>query len=92
MKHYLTIGEASVRLGVCLTTLRRWNRDDKIHCYRTPGGHRRFALIEVERIISGNVTEKVEGIDASGSLNGSKTAIYARVSSHDQKKKGDLAR
>ena len=92
MKHYLTIGEASVRLGVCLTTLRRWNRDGKIHCYRTPGGHRRFALIEVERIISENVTEKVVGIDASGSLNGSKAAIYARVSSHDQKKKEDLAR
>lgn len=92
MKHYVTIGEASKRLGVCIKTIRRWDKGGKIQCYRTPGGHRRFALIELERIISGGLTDELEREGEMGSLNGSKTAIYARVSSHDQKKKGDLDR
>jgi putative resolvase len=90
LKHYLTIGETSKRLGVCIKTIRRRDKDGKIHCYRTPGGHRRFPLIEIERIISGDLTEEVECLGRSDSLNSSKTAIDARVSSHDQKKKGDL--
>ncbi|MFX1535489.1 MAG: IS607 family transposase [Promethearchaeota archaeon] len=92
MKYYVAIGEASKRLGVCIKTVRRWHRDGKIHCYRTPGGHRRFAIIEIERLISGGLTEEVEALGGSESLHGSKTAMYARVSSHDQKKKGDVDR
>ena len=92
MKYYVAIGEASKRLGVCIKTIRRWDRDGKIHCYRAPGGHRRFAIIEIERIISGGLTEEVEALGGSESLHDSKTAIYARVSSHDQKKKGDVDR
>ena len=92
MKYSVAIGEASKRLGVCIKTIRRWDRDGKIHCYRTPGGHRRFAIIEIERIISGGLTEEVEALGGSESLHDSKTAIYARVSSHDQKKKGDVDR
>ncbi|MFX0061637.1 MAG: IS607 family transposase [Candidatus Hermodarchaeota archaeon] len=92
MKYYVAIGEASKLLGVCIKTLRSWNKDGKIHCYRTPGGHRRFAMIEIERIISEGLTEEVEDLDESEPLYGSKTAIYARVSSHDQKKKGDVDR
>ncbi|MFX0064972.1 MAG: IS607 family transposase [Candidatus Hermodarchaeota archaeon] len=92
MKYYVAIGEASKRLGVCIKTIRRWDKDGKIHCYRTPGGHRRFALVEIERIISGDLTEEVACLGVSESLHASKTAIYARVSSHDQKKKGDLDR
>ncbi|MFX0095868.1 MAG: helix-turn-helix domain-containing protein [Candidatus Hodarchaeota archaeon] len=66
MKHYLAMGEASVRLGVCVTTVRRWERKGKIHCYRTPGGHRRFAIVEIERIISGDLAEDLEGIEELG--------------------------
>ena len=92
MKHYVAIGEASKWIGVCIKTLRRWDQDGKIHYYRTLGGHRRFALIEIERIISGDLTEEVRMFGMSESLSNSKTAIYARVSSHEQKKKGDLDR
>ncbi|MFX0090597.1 MAG: IS607 family transposase [Candidatus Hodarchaeota archaeon] len=92
MKHYLTIGKTPVRLGVCPTTLRRWNRDGKICCYRKSSGHRRFALIEIEKSLSGGLTEEGEGIEKSGSFDGLKTAIYARVSTHEQKKKEDLDR
>ncbi|MFX0095758.1 MAG: hypothetical protein ACFFBD_28730 [Candidatus Hodarchaeota archaeon] len=73
-------------------TIRRWNKGGKSHCYRTPGGHQRFAIIESERIISEGLTEEAEDLDESETLYGTKTAIYARVFSHDQKKKGDLDR
>ncbi|MFX1253635.1 MAG: IS607 family transposase [Promethearchaeota archaeon] len=92
MKYYVARGEASKRLEVCIKTLRRWDRDGKIHCYRTPGGQRRFASIEIERLISGGRMEEVECFGGAESLHSSKTAIYARVSSHDQKKKGDVDR
>lgn len=61
MKFHIAIGEASKRLDVCIKTLRRWNKDGKIHCYRTPGGYRRFAIVEIERIISG-------GVDGGGGM------------------------
>ncbi|MFX0065885.1 MAG: helix-turn-helix domain-containing protein [Candidatus Hermodarchaeota archaeon] len=38
--------------GVCRTTIRRWDKDGNIQCYRTPGGHRRISLVEIERILS----------------------------------------
>ena len=75
MKHHIAIGEASKILGVCVKTLRRWDKDGKIHCYRTPGGHRRFAIIEIERIIPGCLTEELECFGGSESLYSSKTAI-----------------
>ncbi|MFX1250859.1 MAG: helix-turn-helix domain-containing protein [Promethearchaeota archaeon] len=65
MKHYIAIGEASKLLEVCIRTLRRWEKDGKIYGYRTPGGHRRFAMIEIERIISGGVTEEMAARNGS---------------------------
>lgn len=44
------------------------------------GGHRRIALVEIQRIVTGIRQEEKDR----------KIAIYARVSSHEQKKKGDL--
>lgn len=79
-------------LGVCRTTIRRWDAAGHIQCYRTPGGHRRISLIEIERILTEAIKEDLKGTDGPETLAGTKTAIYARVSSHDQKKKGDLNR
>lgn len=42
---FYTIGELAVWLGVAVITLRRWHKDGKlVPSYRTPGGHRRYAL------------------------------------------------
>jgi len=71
-------------LGVCPTTIRRWDKNNLIKCIRTPGGHRRIHESEIERIIAGKkrrYSKKKQGV-----------ATYSRVSSHDQKKKGDLDR
>ena len=53
-----------------------------IACFRTAGGHRQFLLIEIQRIREGR-----EQLPDTRS-----TAVYARVSSHEQKQKGDLQR
>ena len=48
---WLTMSEASKILGVHPATLRLWSDDGKIGLFRTPGGHRRFARAEVERLL-----------------------------------------
>jgi len=45
---WLSLNEASRRLGVHPTTLRRWADAGKIPVFVTPGGHRRFSEQEVE--------------------------------------------
>ncbi len=81
---YYTVSQAAILLGVCPTTIRRWDKLKLIKCIRTLGNHRRIHKSEIERIIAGKkrrYTKKKRGV-----------AVYARVSSHEQKKKGDLER
>jgi putative resolvase len=82
---FYRIGEAAVRLGVCTKTIRRWDAAGKIQCHRTPGGHRRISLSEIERVLT-------HPTSSPAPPSPSQIAIYCRVSSHDQKKKGDLTR
>jgi predicted site-specific integrase-resolvase len=43
----LSIGEMANKLGVCVGTLRRWDREGRFHPYRrTVGGHRRYCIDE----------------------------------------------
>jgi len=48
---WLTLGEASGRLGVDPDTLRRWANAGKIDVFRTPGGHRRFLRSTIEGLL-----------------------------------------
>jgi putative resolvase len=84
-KPFLTIKEASEMLGISTETLRNWERDDKITPTYTTGGHRRFPLIEIEKL-AGTYQESTIPVQQN------RTAIYCRVSSHEQKQKGDLER
>jgi len=68
--------EAATILGVTVHTIQMWDRAGKIHCVRLPSGRRRITESELRRLL--NVKEE------------RKEAIYARVSSHDQKE--DLKR
>lgn len=86
MKYYFRIGLAADKLEVCTKTIHRWEKDGKIVCQRTLGGHRRIAIKEIKRLLAKMMGKK------SNCENNSKVAIYARVSSHEQKKKGDLER
>lgn len=79
---YYSVSQAGFLLGVCPTTIRRWDKNNLIRCIRTPGSHRRVHRSEIERRIKGTkrrYSRKKRGV-----------VSYARVSSHEQKKKGDL--
>ncbi len=79
-KKYLSIGETSVLLGVSVSTLRRWESDNKLKpSYRTLGNHRRYELAVVLNLNQSSKTRPIK-----------KNICYARVSGHDQKQ--DLQR
>ena len=44
------LNEAAKLLGVTPKTLREWDRVGKIEVIKTPGGHRRVPISEIERI------------------------------------------
>ena len=79
LERLLTLSETCERLGIHPNTLRKWDKQGKIRVVRTVGGRRRIPESEVERLMG------IVKPDTS-----KKAVIYARVSSHDQKQKGDL--
>jgi putative resolvase len=86
------IGIAARKIGVTIKTLQRWDATGKIFCTRTAGGHRRVSLVEIQRITGEARVGDGEGegeIEMPGEAG---TAVYCRVSSHEQKAKGDLGR
>lgn len=46
---WLSLGPTSRLLGVDPDTVRRWAGDGRLRAYVTPGGHRRFLRVDVER-------------------------------------------
>ncbi len=78
----LSIKEAALYLNVSLETLRNWDKTGKLPSIKTIGGHRRYQKEVLDEFIG-----IVSDVDISNSV-----AIYARVSSHEQKSKGDLDR
>ena len=85
-KNSYKVHEAAEILGVTTKTIRNYDRDGKLKTYRTEGNHRivmRDDLIEF-------LTEK--GLILDDTAGQRKDVIYARVSSHDQKRGGDLDR
>lgn len=53
-EQWLPLTQAADRLGIHNTTLRRWADNGEFPFMRTPGGHRRFALSDIERFINEN--------------------------------------
>ncbi len=77
---YVSIKQAAKILGVSKSTLRRWDKEEKLTTIRTEGGHRRYDIS----------TLRPESTHKFNPLEVRKTIAYARVSSHDQK--ADLVR
>lgn len=84
-KKILSISDAASILGVSDETLRNWEREGKLTPFHTEGGHRRYYRADIEKL-AGIYVEPVKVSD------GKRVAIYCRVSSHEQKTKGDLER
>ena len=81
MERIFPLNEAARLLGVSTSTIRFWEKQKKIRCLRTVGGRRRVFESEIKRL-RGDVVPPKEV----------KAALYGRVSSHEQKAKGDLER
>lgn len=72
-------------LGVSTKIMRVWDNEGKVETVRTAGGHRRYRVSEIEKL-QGIKHEEVKKPDKEI------IAQYSRVSSHEQKAKGDLDR
>lgn len=47
---YLSIGQVSEMIGVSISTLRRWEYEQRlVAAFRTLGGHRRYQLASIYR-------------------------------------------
>lgn len=82
MDKLVNIKRAAEMLGVDQKTLRRWESENKIISKRTKGNHRRYLISDIQIF---------QGINLQDQRNNS-VAIYCRVSSNEQKQKGDLDR
>ena len=51
--HWVNLGRACEILGVNESTVRRWADAGQIRCFRTPGGHRRFAEADLVALTEG---------------------------------------
>ena len=78
-EHY-PLRKAADILGVHPITLRRWEREGKIRCVRTPSGQRRFSRSEILRLLGKSIPS------------GGRAVVYARVSSAKQAGAGNLER
>lgn len=85
MSRLITIKEASETLSVSTKTLRRWDDYGILIAIKTNGGHRRYLQDDIDKFMKTYVPTKENG-------NKEVVATYSRVSSHEQKQKGDLDR
>ena len=85
MGKLLNIKEASVYLNVSQDSLRKWDKSGKLVSFKTSGGHRRYDTDALDEFIGKKIDEQPDETEI-------KCVTYARVSSHEQKTKGDLDR
>lgn len=84
MSKLISIQEAAELLSVSTKTLRRWDEEGILKSIKTAGGHRRYNQDDIDRYMQVYV-EKNKKAERH-------IATYSRVSSHEQKAKGDLDR
>ena len=84
MEKLLTIGQVARTLNVTIKTLRIWDERGELRAVRTPGRHRMYRQSDIDNFLGvKNSTTKQDTLPV---------ATYNRVSSHEQKQKGDLER
>ena len=84
MAELLNRAQAAEYLNVSIDTLRLWDKSGKLKPLKTPGGHRRYDKSTLNDFIGYEKTIKEQAEVVC--------ATYARVSSNEQKQKGDLDR
>jgi excisionase family DNA binding protein len=48
---WLTLGQAARFLGVAQSTIRKWTDQGRVPAFKTPGGHRRYRRMDLERFL-----------------------------------------
>lgn len=87
---FLSTGDVARLAGVCTKTIRRWDKNGRLHpSHRTAGNHRRYSLLEVLVFLRGDDKISGEKLVPPARLG---AAVYSRVSSSRQKQSGELAR
>lgn len=79
----LSLKETAELLKVHPDTLRLWDNKGTLKAIRTRGGHRRYKESDVMSFMQEEIQEKPQT---------EAVAVYCRVSSNEQKQKGDLER
>ena len=71
-----TSSQAARYVGVSLATIRRWTDAGHIHCYRTPGGQRRFSRDQLDEFVTSmqNAGEIARAPSGQGRLSGPTSA------------------
>lgn len=82
MEKWISIGKASKILGVSISALRMWEKRGILVPHRTPTGHRRYALLQIESF----------EINKYQRTTPKSAYIYARVSTQKQADAGNLDR
>ena len=86
MEQLMTIKQAADYLNVAQDTLRRWDITGKLVPLKTSGGHRRYRKSQLDAYIG--IAEEEDVVEVKETV----CATYARVSSNEQKQKGELDR
>jgi putative resolvase len=85
MHEYVSITKAAQVIGVTPKTMRIWDDEGILKSYRTPKGHRRYLLNEIETLALGRVASTTVNMN-------NKVYIYSRVSTKKQYESGNLDR
>lgn len=85
MDKLLTLKETEEVLNVSKSTLQRWDNSGKLVALRTEGGHRRYKISDIEKLLGKKTTSKNNNKDII-------VATYTRCSTPDQKAHGDIDR
>jgi predicted site-specific integrase-resolvase len=83
MENYLMAKEIKAKYKIHVDTLYRWEKQGLLHPLRTGGGHRRYSEAELLTVMGAGRQETGDG---------SRCAIYGRVSTRKQADSGNLRR
>ena len=65
---YMNSKDVALLMGVNVSTIKRWTDANKLPCYQTPGGHRKFTLSHIKEFLKNNKSkiQKVNLIELNG--------------------------
>lgn len=75
---WLSLGPASRMLGVDPDTLRRWADEGRVQAWTTPGGHRRFERIGLERLAADRRSDRPRALASMGASRERLGRVYRR--------------